>query len=105
MRMNSGCHTSSLRVFAVIATMMLAATPLTGQSSPTRPSAVVPPTSTPTPEPADIAPAPTPTPQPSAEPELAEDGSTPAGSEPAASQPAGASADEVPKKEQVTNPL
>ena len=104
MRIVTGCHTSNLRVFAVIATMMLAATPLMGQSSPTRPPTVVPPTSTPTPEPADIAPAPTPTPQPSAEPALAEDGSTPADSESAGGQPAGASDDQVPKKDQVTNP-
>ncbi len=95
MRMVTGCYTSSLRVFAVVAALTLAATPLMGQSSPTPPL----PVETPTPTPA-----PTPTPQPSAEPALPEDDSTPADSEPAASQPAGASDGDVPKKDQVTNP-
>jgi phosphate-selective porin OprO/OprP len=102
--MVSGCHCSRLRVFAVVATMMLASTPLMGQSPPASPTPLVTPTSTPTPEPADIDSAPTPTPQPSAAPTLPEDGSTPADSESASGQPAGASDDKVPKKDQVTNP-
>jgi len=102
--MATGFHTASLRILVVVATMTLAATPLLGQSSPAWPLPVVTPTSTPTPEPADIAPALTPTPQPSAEPALPEDGSTPATNEPTDGQPAGASDDEVPKKDQVTNP-
>jgi phosphate-selective porin OprO/OprP len=89
MRMILGCHTSSLQVFAFVATMTLAATPLMGQSSPTPPLPVV---------------TPTPTPQPSAAPTLPEDTPTPADNESAGTQPAGASDDEVPKKDQVTNP-
>jgi len=104
MRMVTSSHTSSLRIFAVVATMTLAATPLLGQGSPAWPLPVVTPTSTPTPEPAETAPAPTPTPQPSETPAPPEDDSTPTDSEPAASQPVGASNDEVPKKDQVTNP-
>jgi len=100
--MVSGFHTSSLRVLAIVAALTLAATPLLGQSSPSQPLPVE--TPTPTPETAETAPAPTPTPQPSGEPALPEDGSTPADNESAGTQPAGASDDEVPKKDQVTNP-